>query len=129
MSRSITSPKPSVQCGETNVLGIAHGCGAGSTSEQAFESAFAEARFVATAAGEAWIAEQICPVTRPVKNGLVHIPPRKCADGSQSAEVVSENKIRGKSIEPDGNPIIFRVCVAITWEAVVTCKSRFETEE
>ena len=131
-------PRPTVRCGRTVLRGTAHGCGSGFTAAEAINAAVAEAQMVAHAAGQTWIAMQVCPFQCPCKSGTVNIPPkgrnvRMTASKLMSKKVrmaapklLSTNTIfmrpapsRPGVILP---PRIVRVCVVVLWEAIVECK-------
>ncbi len=122
-------PRATVKCGKTTYRNIAHGCGAGTTGPSAIDAAIAEAKIVAQAAGEAWIAAQKCPLRCPGKSSSIYSPPKGQYARKQPHKVLSQQKLRVPATGKDGHGQVFRVCVAILWEAIVECKAGFERFE
>ena len=131
MPKRISKPRATVKCGSTSETGLAHGCGAGATTQNAIDAAIAEAQIAAQAAAESWIAAQVCPVRCPIKHGAVYSPPRARAKRRKAYEVLSTLKVLAPATRQNGGgpTQIFRICVVIFWEAVVECKAGFEPFE
>ena len=130
MSTTTTRRRATLKCRTNAHQDIAHGCGAGNTPSMATDAALAEARLAAQAAADAWMAAQVCPIRCPVKRGAVTTPPKSRAKRRASHKVISRNKLVGPNIgQNGGGPIdIYRVCVAILWQAEITCKGGFEDQ-
>jgi hypothetical protein len=108
-------------CGSRSIRGIAHGCGSGTTPDQGIRAATAEADLVAQAAGQTWIASQVCPRGCPIKSGTVNGATSAKKTTPQGPKVLSQNLILKKVGSGGAGGLsgsrIFRVCVAIRWQA------------
>lgn len=131
MANTVRRRRATVRCGSTSFTGIAHGCGAGTTGQQAIAAAIAEAKIFAQAAADAWISQQVCPLRCPSKTGKVYSPPRRQARRGKAHKVLENQKFLAPATRANGNGSteLVRVCVAIAWEAVVECKIGSEHEK
>jgi len=121
-------PRPTVKCGSTSHQDVSHGCGVGLSGAEAIDAATSEAQMVAELAGQDWIARQICPVRCPGKSGFVGTPAGNRKLKLSKPKVVSRNLLtkpatgrRPGQANIPGLGKLVRVCVAISWEATVTC--------